>query len=43
MKGVLSKEEMTMFARYIKHFETYAEAQRDINPELKRIIEKLSC
>ena len=34
---------MKNFARYIKHFETYAEAQRDIDPELKRIIEKLSC
>ena len=42
-KGNLSQTDLKKFARYIKHFESYSNAQRDMNPELKRIVEKLSC
>ena len=38
----LSQKELDDFAKYLKHFEKNAD-QRDMNPELKRIVENLSC
>lgn len=41
--GGLSKADLKTFAKYIKHYELYGADQRDLSPELKRIVEKLSC
>ena len=38
----LTPVDLTKFARHIKHFELYG-VQRDLSPELKRIVRNLSC
>jgi hypothetical protein len=34
--------DLNRFARHIKHFELYG-SQRDLSPELKRIVRNLMC
>jgi len=41
--GGLSKTDLKTFAKYIKHYELHGAENRDLSPELKRIVEKLSC
>ena len=41
-KSGLSRGELKTFARYLKHFQLYG-WHRDMNPELKRIVDNLSC
>lgn len=38
----MSPIDLNRFARHIKHFELYG-SQRDLNPELKRIVKNLMC
>ena len=38
----MSPIDLNRFARHIKHFELYG-SQRDLNPELKRIVKNLLC
>ena len=38
----MSPIDLNRFARHIRHFELYG-AQRDLSPELKRIVKNLMC
>lgn len=38
----LTPKDLKNFAKYIKHFEFYG-SQRDLKPEIKRIVQNLSC
>ena len=35
--------DLSKFARLIKHWEHYGQTQRDIPPEIKRIVKNLTC
>ena len=35
--------DMSRFAQLIKHWENYGATQRDIPPEIKRVVRKLTC
>lgn len=41
-KDGLTPKDLKNFAKYIKHFEFYG-SQRDLKPEIKRIVQNLSC
>jgi hypothetical protein len=41
-KRLISPIDLSRFARHIKHFELYG-SQRDLSPELKRIVKNLMC
>jgi hypothetical protein len=41
-KKVVSKDDITKFAQHMKEFEFHG-SQRDLSPELKRIVKNLAC